>query len=68
MCDSDCWEIWCDDSGFRLMCDSFVARLHLNAGKFDLDNEFFLDLAAPQKWVSTQVLWQKFFFFFGCLV
>lgn len=34
----------------------FVDRLHLNAEKYDLDNEFFLDLAAPQKWVSTQVL------------
>ncbi|KAL0650600.1 hypothetical protein Bca4012_093291 [Brassica carinata] len=34
----------------------FENVLHLNAGKDDLDNQFFLDLAASQKWVSTQVL------------
>ncbi|CAH8359059.1 unnamed protein product [Eruca vesicaria subsp. sativa] len=28
--------------------------LHLGAGKYDLDNEFFLDLATPQKWVSSK--------------
>ena len=38
------------------MLASFVDRLHLNAGKYDLENEFFLDLAASQKWVSTQIL------------
>ncbi|KAG2299803.1 hypothetical protein Bca52824_036275 [Brassica carinata] len=28
--------------------------LHLGVGLYDLDNEFFLDLATPQKWVSTK--------------
>ncbi|KAL0714839.1 hypothetical protein Bca4012_021818 [Brassica carinata] len=28
--------------------------LHLGAGLYDLDNEFFLDLSTPQKWVSTK--------------
>ncbi|KAF3530091.1 hypothetical protein DY000_02039022 [Brassica cretica] len=28
--------------------------LHLNAGNYNLDNQFFLDLAAPRKWVSTE--------------
>ncbi|KAF3585698.1 hypothetical protein F2Q69_00027047 [Brassica cretica] len=31
-------------------------KLHLNAGKFDLDNQFFLELATSQEWVSTKVL------------
>ncbi|CAN6899205.1 unnamed protein product [Brassica oleracea] len=34
----------------------FENVLHLNAGKDDLDNQFFLDLAASQKWVSTQLI------------
>ncbi|WZZ26194.1 hypothetical protein YC2023_009595 [Brassica napus] len=29
-------------------------RLHLNTGNYNLDNQFFLDLAAPRKWVSTE--------------
>ncbi|CAH8307023.1 unnamed protein product [Eruca vesicaria subsp. sativa] len=29
--------------------------LHLGAGKYDLDNEFFLELATPRKWVSSKV-------------
>ncbi|KAH0899720.1 hypothetical protein HID58_049288 [Brassica napus] len=28
--------------------------LHLGAGKYDLDNQFFLDLATPCKWMSTK--------------
>ncbi|KAL0713036.1 hypothetical protein Bca4012_020014 [Brassica carinata] len=28
--------------------------LHLGVGKYDLDNQFFLDLATPRKWVSTK--------------
>uniref|UniRef100_A0A0D3BSG8 Ubiquitin-like protease family profile domain-containing protein n=2 Tax=Brassica oleracea var. oleracea TaxID=109376 RepID=A0A0D3BSG8_BRAOL len=28
--------------------------LHLNAGGYNLENQFFLDLAAPRKWVSTE--------------
>ncbi|KAL0800312.1 hypothetical protein Bca101_055487 [Brassica carinata] len=28
--------------------------MHLGVGLYDLDNEFFLDLATPQKWVSTK--------------
>ncbi|CAF2077279.1 unnamed protein product [Brassica napus] len=28
--------------------------LHLNAGDYNLENQFFLDLAAPRKWVSTE--------------
>ncbi|KAL0709338.1 hypothetical protein Bca4012_016316 [Brassica carinata] len=28
--------------------------LHLNAGKYDLENQFFLDLATAEKWVSTK--------------
>lgn len=30
--------------------------MHLGVGLYDLDNEFFLDLATPQKWVSTKVI------------
>ncbi|CAH8364124.1 unnamed protein product [Eruca vesicaria subsp. sativa] len=30
--------------------------LHLGAGKYDLDNQFFLDLAASQKWVSSKFI------------
>lgn len=29
--------------------------MHLGAGGHDLDNQFFLDLATPQKWVSSKV-------------
>ncbi|CAH8306764.1 unnamed protein product [Eruca vesicaria subsp. sativa] len=29
--------------------------LHLGTGKYDLDNEFFLELATPRKWVSSKV-------------
>lgn len=38
-----------------LMSVMFRCRVHLGAGKYDLDNEFFLDLASPQKWVSSKV-------------
>lgn len=35
-----------------------VGRVHLNAGKFDLENSFFLELATSEEWVSTKVcLW-----------
>ncbi|KAF3494726.1 hypothetical protein DY000_02054102 [Brassica cretica] len=48
-----------EDIDFRFFENVLVRDpkvLHLNAGKDDLDNQFFLDLAASQKWVSTQVL------------
>lgn len=36
-------------------CLYYRCRLHLGAQKYDLDNQFFLDLATPQKWVTTKV-------------
>ncbi|KAH0925575.1 hypothetical protein HID58_017831 [Brassica napus] len=39
-----------DQGFFETVLSENPKVLHLNAGKFDLDNEFFLDLAAPQKW------------------
>lgn len=30
-------------------------RMHKNAGGYDLDNEFFINLATPCKWVSSTV-------------
>ncbi|KAG2265366.1 hypothetical protein Bca4012_077269 [Brassica carinata] len=45
-----------EDTDFRFFKNVLVGNpkvLHLNAGKYDLDNQFFLDLAASQKWVST---------------
>lgn len=29
--------------------------MHTNAGGYDLDNEFFINLATPCKWVSSTV-------------
>ncbi|WZZ15960.1 hypothetical protein YC2023_109049 [Brassica napus] len=39
-----------DQGFFETVLSENPKVLHLNAGKFDLDNEFFLDLAVPQKW------------------
>ncbi|KAF3590253.1 hypothetical protein DY000_02023644 [Brassica cretica] len=42
-----------EDTDFRFFENVLVGNpkvLHLNAGKYDLDNQFFLDLAASQKW------------------
>lgn len=40
------------------MCKLFFSacRVHLNAGNFDLDNQFFLELATSEEWVSTKVI------------
>ncbi|WZZ79281.1 hypothetical protein YC2023_099853 [Brassica napus] len=43
-----------EDTDFRFFENVLVGDpkvLHLNAGKDDLDNQFFLDLAASQKWI-----------------
>ncbi|CAN6968526.1 unnamed protein product [Brassica oleracea var. botrytis] len=43
-----------EDTDFRFFENVLVGNpkvLHLNAGKYDLDNQFFLDLAASQKWL-----------------
>ncbi|KAF8117709.1 hypothetical protein N665_0008s0063 [Sinapis alba] len=48
-----------EDSDYQFFESVLIANpkvLHLNAGKYDLDNQFFLDLATPEKWVSTKVL------------
>lgn len=37
----------------------WLIRMHLNAGGRDLDNQFFLDLATPSKWVSSTVCTTK---------
>ncbi|CAH8375376.1 unnamed protein product [Eruca vesicaria subsp. sativa] len=36
--------------------------LHLGAGNFDLDNQFFLDLITPRKWVSSKYFnpWRQY--------
>ncbi|KAF3509266.1 hypothetical protein F2Q69_00007691 [Brassica cretica] len=47
-----------EDTNYRFFENVLASNpkvLHLNAGKYDLDNQFFLDLAAYQKWVSTQL-------------
>lgn len=48
-----------------------VSSVHFGAGVYDLDNQFFLDLATPQKWVTTKVcllldlcLWMFCFLFY----
>lgn len=33
----------------------WLCRLHLNALGYDLENEFFIDLATPRKWVNSTV-------------
>lgn len=38
----------------RLICFS-CDRLHINARGYDLDNEFFIDLGTPCKWVTSTV-------------
>ncbi|KAF3507900.1 hypothetical protein F2Q69_00007692 [Brassica cretica] len=47
-----------EDTDYRFFENVLASNpkvLHLNAGKYDLDNQFFIDLAASQKWVSTQL-------------
>ncbi|KAL0854041.1 hypothetical protein Bca101_059193 [Brassica carinata] len=39
---------------FEMVLLSNPKVLHLGAGKYDLDNQFFLELATPQKWVSSK--------------
>lgn len=39
----------------ELMLGGFGGRTHLNVGGYDLDNQFFLGLATPRKWVSSTV-------------
>ncbi|KAG2287028.1 hypothetical protein Bca52824_046632 [Brassica carinata] len=46
-----------EDTDFGYFEKVFLANpkvLHLGAGKYDLDNQFFHDLATPCKWVSTK--------------
>lgn len=37
--------------------------MHCDAGGYDLKNKFFVDLATPQKWVTSTVLHSVFVFF-----
>ena len=57
---------WYDDGEFGCNFAYYFCRLHLNAGKFDLDNQFFLELATSQEWVSTKVL--ALFCYFGTIL
>ncbi|KAF2600562.1 hypothetical protein F2Q68_00009701 [Brassica cretica] len=46
-----------EDTDYRFFENVLIGNpkvLHLNAGKFDLDNQFFIDLATSQEWVSTK--------------
>uniref|UniRef100_A0A0D3D7B4 Ubiquitin-like protease family profile domain-containing protein n=1 Tax=Brassica oleracea var. oleracea TaxID=109376 RepID=A0A0D3D7B4_BRAOL len=48
-----------EDTDFRFFENVLVGNpkvLHLNAGKYDLDNQFFLDLAASQKWCVAKLI------------
>src|SRR5690606_6675743 len=40
----------------------FFCRLHLQTWGFDLDNNFFIELTTPTKWVSSMV--REMFYFF----
>ncbi|KAJ4901981.1 hypothetical protein Rs2_15932 [Raphanus sativus] len=39
---------------FEQVLQSDPKVVHFGAGVYDLDNQFFLDLATPQKWVTTK--------------
>uniref|UniRef100_A0A0D3CWS4 Ubiquitin-like protease family profile domain-containing protein n=1 Tax=Brassica oleracea var. oleracea TaxID=109376 RepID=A0A0D3CWS4_BRAOL len=39
------------DANLKVGC--FTCKMHINASGYDLDNEFFIDLATPCKWVSS---------------
>ncbi|KAL0743174.1 hypothetical protein Bca4012_084687 [Brassica carinata] len=46
-----------EDNDFVFFQKVFLSNpevLHLGAQKYDLDNQFFMDLATPQKWVTTK--------------
>ncbi|KAH0925215.1 hypothetical protein HID58_017471 [Brassica napus] len=46
-----------EDTDYRFFENVLIGNpkvLHLNAGKFDLDNQFFIELATSQEWVSTK--------------
>ncbi|KAF8097014.1 hypothetical protein N665_0297s0023 [Sinapis alba] len=51
----------CDFPFFEKVLKENAAVVHLNAGGYNLDNQFFLDLATPSKWVSSTVRDKKFF-------
>ncbi|KAF3540898.1 hypothetical protein F2Q69_00021497 [Brassica cretica] len=46
-----------EDTDFRFFENVLIGSpkvLHLNDGKFDLDNQFFIELTISQEWVSTK--------------
>ncbi|CAN6893764.1 unnamed protein product [Brassica oleracea] len=43
----------CDYGMFERVLMANLKMLHLNALGYDLENEFFIDLATPQKWVNS---------------
>ncbi|WZZ49084.1 hypothetical protein YC2023_049191 [Brassica napus] len=43
----------CDYAYFERVLLANLKVMHTNAGGYDLDNEFFIDLATPCKWVSS---------------
>ncbi|KAF8109364.1 hypothetical protein N665_0097s0018 [Sinapis alba] len=51
----------CDFPFFEKVLKENAAVVHLNAGGYNLDNQFFLDLATPSKWVSSTVRDKSFF-------
>ncbi|KAF8091400.1 hypothetical protein N665_0446s0019 [Sinapis alba] len=51
----------CDFPFFEKVLQENAAVVHLNAGGYNLDNQFFLDLATPSKWVSSMVRDKSFF-------
>ncbi|CAN6994473.1 unnamed protein product [Brassica oleracea var. botrytis] len=47
-----------EDTDYRFFENVLIGNpkvLHLNAGKFDLENQFFIELATSQEWVSTKI-------------
>ncbi|KAF8092683.1 hypothetical protein N665_0405s0009 [Sinapis alba] len=49
----------CDFPFFEKVLQDNAAVVHLNAGGYNLDNQFFLDLATPSKWVSSTHIEQR---------